>query len=263
MAEAGSNGISSSATHKGRILVVDDDRLVLATVTHGLAQAGYEVIDADNGDDAILLARQHRPELALLDIRMEGKSGFDVAAYLREYLHTPFMFLSAFADEETVQQVTALGAVAYLVKPLDIGQILPTVEAAFANLPHRRGDVAAPVAAVAPAQPGLAAASPSPSSSPSAPVVPAQAAASMAAAAVAHAAVAHTAVAHTAVAHAPRGAPLDPVPVAVGVLMHRYSLQRHQALERLQRLAGEERRSLAEQAERLVDAVELLARGQG
>ena len=65
---------------KGKILVVDDDRLVLATVTHGLAQAGYEVIDADNGDDAILLAREHRPELALLDIRMEGKSGFDVAA---------------------------------------------------------------------------------------------------------------------------------------------------------------------------------------
>ena len=50
---------------KGKILVVDDDRLVLATVTHGLAQAGYEVIDADNGDDAILLARQHKPELAL------------------------------------------------------------------------------------------------------------------------------------------------------------------------------------------------------
>ena len=65
--------------NKGRILVVDDDRLVLATVTHGLTQAGYEVIDADNGDDAILLARQQRPELALLDIRMEGKSGFDVA----------------------------------------------------------------------------------------------------------------------------------------------------------------------------------------
>ena len=87
---------------KGKILVVDDDRLVLATVTHGLAQAGYEVIDADNGDDAILLAREHRPELALLDIRMEGKSGFDVAAYLRDYLRIPFMFLSAFADDATV-----------------------------------------------------------------------------------------------------------------------------------------------------------------
>ena len=117
---------------KGKILVVDDDRLVLATVTHGLAQAGYEVIDADNGDDAILQARKHRPELALLDIRMEGKSGFDVAAYLREYCQIPFMFLSAFSDDATVAQVKALGAVAYLVKPLDIAQILPSVATAMA-----------------------------------------------------------------------------------------------------------------------------------
>ena len=45
---------------KGKILVVDDDRLVLATLTYGLAQAGFEVIDADNGDDAILLAIKNR-----------------------------------------------------------------------------------------------------------------------------------------------------------------------------------------------------------
>lgn len=120
--------------NKGKILVVDDDRLVLATITHGLSQAGYEVIDADNGDDAILLAREHKPNLALLDIRMEGKTGFDVAAYLRDYCQIPFMFLSAFSDEATVAQVKELGAVAYLVKPLDIGQIVPAVEAAFANL---------------------------------------------------------------------------------------------------------------------------------
>jgi response regulator NasT len=119
---------------KGRILVVDDDRLVLATVAHGLAQAGYEVIDADNGDDAILLAREHRPQLALLDIRMEGKSGFDVAATLRDAYRIPFMFLSAFSDEATVAEVQRLGALAYLVKPLDVGQIVPGVEAAFARI---------------------------------------------------------------------------------------------------------------------------------
>ena len=73
-------------TDKGKILVVDDDRLVLATLSYGLSQAGYAVITADNGDDAILMAREHRPELALLDIRMEGMSGFDVAAYLRDQL---------------------------------------------------------------------------------------------------------------------------------------------------------------------------------
>lgn len=199
---------------KGKILVVDDDRLVLATVAHGLAQAGYEVIDADNGDDAILLAREHKPDLALLDIRMEGKSGFDVAAYLREYLHMPFMFLSAFADDETAQQVKALGAVAYLVKPLDIGQILPAVATAFANLPARveaARPAAAPVAVVA----------------------------------------------------APSAASSELVAMAVGVLMHRYSLQRGPALARLQKLADDEQRGLADQAGRLVEAVELLARGQG
>ena len=199
---------------KGKILVVDDDRLVLATVTHGLMQAGYDVIDADNGDDAILLAREHRPDLALLDIRMEGKSGLDVAAYLREYLHVPFMFLSAFADDDTVQQVKALGAVAYLVKPLDIGQIVPTVAAALANLPQR--------ASAAPATP------------------------------------ARVAAVADALGHG------DLVPMAVGVLMHRYSLQRGQALARLRKLADDEQRGLADQAGRLLDAVELLARpGQG
>jgi response regulator NasT len=205
---------------QGKILVVDDDRLVLATVTHGLAQAGYAVIDADNGDEAILLARQHKPDLALLDIRMEGISGFDVAEYLRDHLHVPFMFLSAFADDETVQKVKALGAVAYLVKPLDIGQILPTVAAALAQLPARAAQQAAALAAAQAA-------------------VPAQA---------------------SAVTDSP--AMLDLVPLAVGVLMHRYSLQRATALERLRKLAADEQRSLADQAGRLVDAVELLSRGQ-
>ncbi len=191
---------------KGKILVVDDDRLVLATLSYGLTQAGFEVIDADNGDDAILLAREHRPELALLDIRMEGLTGFDVAAYLREFLQTPFMFLSAFTDEATVAKVKELGAVAYLVKPLDISQIVPAVEAAFARS-------APPAAAPAPADP--------PSELPT---------------------------------------QLDPTAVAVGVLMHRYSLPRDEALSRLMSLAAADGHSLPEQARRVVDAVELLAR---
>ena len=65
----------------GRTLyMLDDNADFCATAKWWLAGAGYEVIDADNGDDAILLAREHRPALALLDIRMEGKTGFDVAA---------------------------------------------------------------------------------------------------------------------------------------------------------------------------------------
>ena len=201
--------LGKAVAAKGKILVVDDDRLVLATLTHGLAQAGYDVIDADNGDDAILLARQHKPDLALLDIRMEGKSGFDVAAYLREYCQMPFMFLSAFSDDETVRQVKELGAVAYLVKPLDIRQIVPAVEAAFAHKGTRRND-------------GVAA--------------------------------------HPKDRALAGGEPMaQSVAMAVGVLMHRYSLPRGAALDRLERLAASEGRALADQAERLLEAVELLS----
>jgi response regulator NasT len=133
--------------------------------------------------------------------------------------------------------------VAYLVKPLDIGQILPTVAAAFANLPHRRAEAQAgamvSTVATVPASAAAATLVAPPLSAATQPASPAPA------------------------GEAARSAtPLDPVPLAVGVLMHRYSLQRAQALQRLHRLAAEEKRSLAEQAERLVDAVELLARGQ-
>jgi response regulator NasT len=193
-------------SHAGRILIVDDDRLVLATVTHGLQQAGFEVFDADNGDEAILLAHQQRPDLALLDIRMEGKSGFDVAAYLRDGPRIPFMFLSAFTDEKTRAQARELGAVDYLVKPIDVAQLVPRVREMLERLRS-----AAPVAcAVAP-----------PESAPPA---------------------------------------LDHLAMAVGVLMHRHSLNRHAALQRLQRMADERGSNLAEQAGRLLDAVEELAR---
>jgi two-component system, response regulator PdtaR len=194
---------------KGKILVVDDDRLVLATVTHGLTQAGYEVIDADNGDDAILLARKHRPELALLDIRMEGKSGFDVAEYLRDLCHIPFIFLSAFADPDTVAKVAELGAVAYMVKPLDVGQIVPTVDAAFEQLRAQRARAEAQQKALGTPSPARQA---------------------------------------------------DIVSLAAGILMHRYSLSRGDALARLRRIADAAGVPPAEQAERLVSAVEELAR---
>jgi response regulator NasT len=195
---------AEAMTPKAKILVVDDDRLVLATLAHGLAQAGYAVIDADNGDDAILLAREHRPDLALLDIRMEGKSGFDVAEYLRDSLRLPFMFLSAFSDAQTVAKVNELGAVAYMVKPLDVGQIVPTVEIALQRLREQRD----------PAARGGAA----------------------------------------------QRAEGDVVSLAAGVLMHRYSLSRGAALQRLQRIADAAGVALPEQAERLVRAVEELSR---
>lgn len=205
--------------NKGKVLVVDDDRLVLATVAHGLAQAGYQVIDADNGDDAILLARQHKPDLALLDIRMEGKTGFDVAEYLREYCQIPFMFLSAFADEATLKQVRALGALTYLTKPLDIQQIIPEVEAAFAKIAKSPPASNDPALAI---------------SAPHATTTPVQAPAE--------------------VAVWP-----SVVMVAVGIVMHRHSLSQQQALSRLLTQARQDPIALQAACQRLVQAQEVLS----
>lgn len=115
------------------VMVVDDDRLVLATLCAGLRSAGIEVIEADNGDEAILLARRHKPQLAILDMRMQGKSGMDVARYLAANTKTGFMFLSAFNDQATIEEANRMGALGYLVKPLDVKQIVPAVHAALAQ----------------------------------------------------------------------------------------------------------------------------------
>jgi response regulator NasT len=120
------------------IMVVDDDRLVLATLVAGLKQAGFNVIEADNGDDAILLARKNKPRLAILDMRMQGKSGMDVARYLAANTSTGFMFLSAFGDADIVEEATRMGALGYLVKPLDVRQIVPAVRAALGRLDEQR-----------------------------------------------------------------------------------------------------------------------------
>jgi len=128
------------------IMVVDDDRLVLATLVAGLKHAGFEVIEADNGDDGILLARKYKPSLAILDMRMQGKSGMDVARYLAANTETGFMFLSAFGDADIVDEASRMGALGYLVKPLDVRQIVPAVRAALARWQEMRSS-ATPVAA--------------------------------------------------------------------------------------------------------------------
>ena len=113
------------------ILVVDDDRLVLAALAEGLRTAGYRVTSVASGEDA--LGVTDTPDLALLDVRMPGMSGIELGRKLREQGGVPFLFLSAYGDQEIVQQAAEEGALGYLVKPLDIQQIVPSIEAALAR----------------------------------------------------------------------------------------------------------------------------------
>jgi two-component system, response regulator PdtaR len=113
------------------LLLADDDRLVLATLTEGLRRAGYTVLDAAGGDEAIRLAGEHTPDLAILDMRMPDRDGLAVARWLCEHTDCPFLFLSAYGDPEVVDAAVKSGALGYLVKPLDVQQIQPSIEAAL------------------------------------------------------------------------------------------------------------------------------------
>ena len=115
------------------ILLADDDRLILSTLGQGLRDAGYEILEATDGKAAVDICETSNPELAILDLRMPGMSGIEAAHLIRKKTMTPFIFLSAYGDKEDVQQAVQEGALAYLVKPVDIPQIIPTIEAALAR----------------------------------------------------------------------------------------------------------------------------------
>lgn len=123
----------STQQHKTRVLVVDDDRLVLATLAKGLRQWGYEVAEASSGETALKLALETSPDLVLLDVNMPRMSGLEVAKSLRAQTTIPFIFLTAYGDADIVKQATEHGAMGYLVKPVDISQIVPAIEAALAR----------------------------------------------------------------------------------------------------------------------------------
>lgn len=128
----GLDGITAGLNMIGTtLLIADDDRLVLATLAGGLRRAGHTVLEASDGEEAIRLASEQRPDLAILDMRMPGKDGLGVATWLREHTEVPFIFLSAYGDASAVTEAVQAGALGYLVKPLDVQQILPSIDAAI------------------------------------------------------------------------------------------------------------------------------------
>jgi AmiR/NasT family two-component response regulator len=121
------------------LLIVDDDRLVLAVIADGLSYAGYRVTTAESAEDAeAMLAGGERPDLVLLDVRMPGNGGLHLALRLHALDHIPFIMLSAYSDPEIVEQATLRGALGFAVKPVDTPQLIPTIEAALARAAELR-----------------------------------------------------------------------------------------------------------------------------
>ena len=117
-----------------KLLLVDDDRLVLATLARGLEGSGFVVIAADSVAEAEdLLAGGMRPDLAIVDVIMPERSGLELVERLRDLDHIPFIMLTATADRYVVEQATLNGALGYVVKPVDVPQLIPVIEAALAR----------------------------------------------------------------------------------------------------------------------------------
>lgn len=119
-------------TQRRKILLVDDDRLVLATLKAGLETAGYAVQACSSAEEARRVLALDTPDIAVLDIRMPGASGLDLAQELGEAQAVPFLFLTAYGEDELVRKAAGSGALGYLVKPVDLPQLIPSLEAAMA-----------------------------------------------------------------------------------------------------------------------------------
>jgi CheY-like chemotaxis protein len=120
------------------ILVVEDDASVLDLLQTILTQAGYEVIRAVNGNDAILKAREYSkmPDLVLSDIRMPEMNGFQMRQELRADPMTrriQFLFITGMPDRSDKPMAFGLGAARYITKPFTSTQILDEVSAALAD----------------------------------------------------------------------------------------------------------------------------------
>lgn len=122
---------NDSQTDAPLLLIVDDDPLIRATLTIGLAQSGYRILEAKSGEQALILCESHQPDLAILDIHMSGISGIETAKQIYQEFQIPFLFLSAVTEQDTVASAVREGALGFLVKPIELSQLLPSIETAL------------------------------------------------------------------------------------------------------------------------------------
>jgi two component system response regulator len=125
-----------------KVLVIDDEPMQRQGIVRltPWGDFGAEVIGAaGSGMEGILLAREHRPDVLIVDIKMPGLSGLDVIARLREELEAEYIILSGYGEFEYAQRAIALGVCAYLLKPIDDEDLAAAVKLAAAHIDERRG----------------------------------------------------------------------------------------------------------------------------
>ena len=115
-----------------RILVAEDEALIRMDLVEMLQEAGYSVVaQAANGEEAIALATEHRPDLAILDVKMPIIDGISAAEKIISI--APVLMLTAFSQRELVERARDAGVMAYVVKPFTIGDLIPAIEIAISR----------------------------------------------------------------------------------------------------------------------------------
>lgn len=115
-----------------RILIAEDERDIRELITFTLEFGGFQVIAATNGQEAVELARQHRPDLIILDVRMPRMTGYEACRILKSQEETrtiPVIFLSAKGQEAEIRQGMEAGADAYILKPFAPDELIQQVQA--------------------------------------------------------------------------------------------------------------------------------------
>ncbi len=117
-----------------RVVVAEDEALIRLDIVEMLREAGFEVVgEAGDGEEAVRLAEQHRPDLVVMDIKMPVLDGISAAERIAGGRIAPVVLLTAFSQRELVERARDAGAMAYVVKPFSSADLLPALEIALSR----------------------------------------------------------------------------------------------------------------------------------
>jgi response regulator NasT len=129
-----------------RVVIAEDEALIRMDLAEMLQEEGYEVVgQAGDGENAVKLATEHRPDLVILDVKMPVLDGISAAERIGAEKIAPVLMLTAFSQRELVERARDAGAMAYLVKPFSKADLVPAIEMATSRYEELRaleGEVA-------------------------------------------------------------------------------------------------------------------------
>ncbi len=121
-----------------RVVVAEDEALIRLDLKEMLEEEGYEVVgETGDGETAVRMARDLRPDLVVMDIKMPGLDGLVAAERINEERLAPVLILTAFSQRELVERAAQAGAMGYLVKPFQKSDVVPAIELAVARHQER------------------------------------------------------------------------------------------------------------------------------